>query len=257
MTDKLSEYGYGFQVKTIAALFTDRTFLQQIADIISPDYFEHPKCEYFSHGVNTDEFYPLDYNMINHRLLCIANNGMAGHSGRDRKGFSYAIAAAIQMDLPITIAGPSNNRYFFNENLWTLAYPKLEILFDVQQKDLTKLYQEHTIFLHPSELEAGHPNLTILEAAACGLPVNGWIEYATDFYGMWRAPRDVFEIVRGLEDIINNYKTYKQNAINHAQSLSWFNRSQDLIHEKLIDDTSDEYKFLKNKGLILEEHKIN
>ncbi len=40
MTDKLSEYGYGFQVKTIAALFTDRTFLQQIADIISPDYFE-------------------------------------------------------------------------------------------------------------------------------------------------------------------------------------------------------------------------
>ena len=193
------------------------------------DYFQHPKCEYFSHGVNTDEFYPIDYNMVNHKLLCIANNGMAGHSGRDRKGFSYAIAAAIQMDLPITIAGPSNNRHFFNENLWTLAYPKLEILFDVQQKDLTKLYQEHTIFLHPSELEAGHPNLTILEAAACGLPVNGWIEYATDFYGMWRAPRDVFEIVRGLKDIIDNYKTYKQNAINHAQSLSWFNRSQDLI----------------------------
>ena len=46
---------------------------------------------------------------------------------------------------------------------------------------------------------------------------------------MWRAPRDVFEIVRGLKDIIDNYKTYKQNAINHAQSLSWFNRSQDLI----------------------------
>ena len=40
MTDKLSEYGYGFQVKTIAALFTDRAFLQQIADIIQPDYFE-------------------------------------------------------------------------------------------------------------------------------------------------------------------------------------------------------------------------
>lgn len=40
MTDKLSEYGYGFQVKVIAAMFTDRTFLQQIADIIQPDYFE-------------------------------------------------------------------------------------------------------------------------------------------------------------------------------------------------------------------------
>ena len=40
MTDRLSEYGYSFQVKTIAALFTDRAFLQQIADIIQPDYFE-------------------------------------------------------------------------------------------------------------------------------------------------------------------------------------------------------------------------
>ena len=40
MTDKLSEYGYGFQVKVIAAMFTDRLFLQQIADIIQSDYFE-------------------------------------------------------------------------------------------------------------------------------------------------------------------------------------------------------------------------
>ena len=40
MTDKLSEYGWGFQVKVIQALFTDRLFLQQIADIIQPEYFE-------------------------------------------------------------------------------------------------------------------------------------------------------------------------------------------------------------------------
>jgi hypothetical protein len=40
MTDKLSEYGYGFQVKVIAAMFTDRAFLQQIADIIQPEYFD-------------------------------------------------------------------------------------------------------------------------------------------------------------------------------------------------------------------------
>ena len=40
MTDKLSEYGWSFQVKVIAAMFTDRLFLQQIADIIQTDYFE-------------------------------------------------------------------------------------------------------------------------------------------------------------------------------------------------------------------------
>jgi archaellum biogenesis ATPase FlaH len=40
MTDKLSEYGWSFQVKVLAAMFTDRIFLQQIADIIRADYFE-------------------------------------------------------------------------------------------------------------------------------------------------------------------------------------------------------------------------
>ena len=40
MTDKLSEYGWSFQVKVLAAMFTDRNFLQQIADIIQPEYFE-------------------------------------------------------------------------------------------------------------------------------------------------------------------------------------------------------------------------
>ena len=40
MTDKLSEYGWTFQVKVLAAMFVDRMFLQQIADIIQSDYFE-------------------------------------------------------------------------------------------------------------------------------------------------------------------------------------------------------------------------
>lgn len=40
MTDRLSSYGYSFQIKVITALFTDKMFLQQIADILSPSYFE-------------------------------------------------------------------------------------------------------------------------------------------------------------------------------------------------------------------------
>jgi replicative DNA helicase len=40
MTDKLCEYGYSFQVKALSAMFTDRSFLQQIADIIQSEYFE-------------------------------------------------------------------------------------------------------------------------------------------------------------------------------------------------------------------------
>lgn len=40
MTDRLSSYGYNFQIKVITALLTDKTFLQQISDILSPSYFE-------------------------------------------------------------------------------------------------------------------------------------------------------------------------------------------------------------------------
>lgn len=40
MTDRLSSYGYSFQIKVITALFTDKMFLQQIADILLPSYFE-------------------------------------------------------------------------------------------------------------------------------------------------------------------------------------------------------------------------
>jgi len=40
MTDRLSSYGYSFQIKVITALLTDRMFIQQISDILLPTYFE-------------------------------------------------------------------------------------------------------------------------------------------------------------------------------------------------------------------------
>tara|TARA_R110000803_G_scaffold99780_1_gene167928 strand:+ start:102 stop:1442 length:1341 start_codon:yes stop_codon:yes gene_type:complete len=38
---KLTQYGHSFQTKAIGILITDRDFLQQIADIVSPDYFDN------------------------------------------------------------------------------------------------------------------------------------------------------------------------------------------------------------------------
>ena len=40
MTDRLSSYGYSFQIKVITALLTDKMFMQQISDILLPTYFE-------------------------------------------------------------------------------------------------------------------------------------------------------------------------------------------------------------------------
>jgi len=40
MTDTFSKFGYSFQIKLIAALFKDRLFLQQICDILKPEFME-------------------------------------------------------------------------------------------------------------------------------------------------------------------------------------------------------------------------
>ena len=40
MTDRLTTFGFNFQIKVITSLLTDKSFLQQVSDILSPDYFE-------------------------------------------------------------------------------------------------------------------------------------------------------------------------------------------------------------------------
>jgi glycosyltransferase involved in cell wall biosynthesis len=196
------------------------------------DYFDHPKVQYFSHGVNTDEFYPLPFNSCpdHPKLLMIAANGMNGDSGFDRKGFTYGLGLAMMNNLEITIAGPKFNQEFFNKHLWMLNYPKLNLVFDTPNDKLLNLYHNHDIFVHPTMLEAGHPNLTMIEAAAAGLPIIADWELETDFHGAWRAPRNVFEMDKGLKDILSNWDYYKQRAINTGKELSWKNRTKELIN---------------------------
>ena len=194
------------------------------------DYFNHPKVIYFAHGVNNEEFYPIEKEKPQSpKLLMVANNGLAGDPGFDRKGFEYGIALAQLQNLHITVAGPSNNKHFFNNHLWAVTYPNLKIIFDLPNTDLLKLYHEHDIFIHPTMLEAGHPNLTMIEAAAAGLPLIADWEHSTDFHGAWRAPRNVFEMDRGLKDILQNWNTYRLKTINTGKQLSWENRTKDLL----------------------------
>jgi glycosyltransferase involved in cell wall biosynthesis len=201
------------------------------------DYFDLPNVHYFSHGVNIDTFKPNDTTPIYHSLLMLANNGLGGYGSYDRKGFELGVKVAMSRNLPITIAGPKNNENWFNDNPWVFGYPKLSVLNEPSNEQLKQLYNSHTIFLHPSDLEAGHPNLTLLEAAACGLPILGCIEEETIFHGLWRAPRDLGLLIQGLDVIIDKYNQYKQNALNTAQELSWLNRSKELIqlYERLTN----------------------
>jgi glycosyltransferase involved in cell wall biosynthesis len=108
-------------------------------------------------------------------------------------------------------------------------YPKLNLVFDTPNSKLLELYHSHDIFVHPTMLEAGHPNLTMVEAAAAGLPLIANWEYETLFHGAWRSPRDVFEMERGLDDIMENFDFYRQRAINTGLELDWKNRTKELL----------------------------
>ena len=218
------------------------------------DYFDSQKAVYFSHGVDTDFFIP-NLKEKPHKLLMVANNGLGGGDGYDRKGFTQGIQAAKGVGLPITIAGPENNKNFIKENPWVKSH-NINWVFNPNQEELLKLYQEHTIFLHPSELEAGHPNLTLLEAMACGLPVVGCME--GDLEGMVKAEKSVSSVYKGIKSVLENYKEYQSHALHTANNLSWYNRSKELLNlikpkgmkEVLIKEyTNTKKRFVKPKPI--------
>ena len=202
------------------------------------DYFGSKKLRYFSHAVNTDVFsFKNDSNKDRSKLLCVANNGYANNQSQDRKGFKFAIEAAKQLNLPITIAGPSNNKKFFDTLDTSLNnYEKLTKIFDLDENGLIELYNSHGIFIHASELEAGHPNLTLLEAMSCGLPVIGTFE-ESKYNGMIVVNRNTNNIKDAIIKVNSNYQFYQNEALNAAKNNSYNKRVDQLIslYEEYVD----------------------
>jgi autotransporter strand-loop-strand O-heptosyltransferase len=191
-------------------------------------YFDLPNLKYLSHGVNNELYKKSDILHQNHKLLCLANNGFIHNQSEDRKGFGLAIEAAKLLNLPITVAGPKNNLNFFEKH--NFNYDKLTILYDINEQDLVSLYQNHTIFLHPSILEAGHPNLTLLEAIGCQLPIVGTFEEENELHGLFKVTRSVKEVVDGICHVINNYDFYKKECLITKEKKSWDNITSELYN---------------------------
>jgi glycosyltransferase involved in cell wall biosynthesis len=160
----------------------------------------------------------------------IANNGLAGDSGFDRKGFRYGIEAARELGLPITIAGHPDNNKFFEIHKDLLEYEKLTLKLTNPTDDETReMYQTHTIFLHPSMLEAGHPNLTLCEAASACIPIVGTYRGSKHFPGMWVLPSiSVKEVARGIAETINTYEHRRQEMMDVRDYHSWDNVAKTL-----------------------------
>ena len=194
------------------------------------DYFDAvDKLFYLPHGANTDFFVP-NYEPKPHALFMLANNGLAGDSGFDRKGFRWGIEAAEELDLPITIAGHPNNQKFFDIHSELLQYKKLTLkLTNPTDEETRELYQSHSIFLHPSMLEAGHPNLTLMEATACGIPIVGTYKGSRHMDGMWVLPNISTEaVIKGVSEVIKTYDHRKNEVLAARDSRDWFHVAKTL-----------------------------
>ena len=187
------------------------------------DYFDDTdKLFYLRHGVDTDFFKPiLPDERLDKKLLMICNNGLAGNSTIDRKGFRIAIEAAKYFNLPITIAGPENNNAFFEGHPDLLEYEKLTLkLTNPTDAETLELYQTHSIFMAPSFLEYGHPNLSILEAMSCGLPIVGTCN--VDIPGMYRMSEVTeMEARRGLVKLDARWFKYYNNQMEQRKDHDW------------------------------------
>jgi len=187
------------------------------------DYFDGTdKLFYLPHGVDTDFFKPILPDVReDKKLLMICNNGLAGDSTIDRKGFRIAIAAAKWFNLPITIAGPQNNEEFFKGHPDLLEYEKLTLkLTNPTDAETLELYQTHSIFMAPSFLEYGHPNLSILEAMSCGLPIVGTCN--EQIPGMYRMSEVTeMEARRGLATFDRGWFKYYTDQMDHRKDHDW------------------------------------
>ena len=211
------------------------------------------KLFYLTHGADT-EFFTPGYEEKPHSLLMIANNGLAGNAGIDRKGFRYGIEAARELDLPITIAGHPDNNAFFAIHSELLDYKKLTLkLTNPTDEETRALYQSHTIFLHPSFLEAGHPNLTLMEAASSCIPIVGTYKGSKHIHGMYVIPECTTEkVIIGITETIDRYDILRNEMFANRELLDWQHVANTLhkFYENVLK-VNDKYDSARTKQLYI------
>jgi autotransporter strand-loop-strand O-heptosyltransferase len=213
-------YLYGKNTK----IYEDNLLAMRFAELaIVPapfliEYFEDVPI-YLEHGISLEEYYPIENNTK--RLLCVGNNGVSANPTFDRKGFRYAILAAEKLKMPITVVGPSNgNKNFFAKHN-DLVKPNVEIIYDASPEQLKEIYRNHGILVHATSIEAGHPPLTILEAAASGLPV--LTTDCSEKLHTITVEREVEDVVDKLNYVISNYDEERKKTLDSVKSFDWKN----------------------------------
>ena len=206
-------------------MYHDNLLAMQLAEVAFVpakylvEYFDNVPV-YLEHGVRLENFVLNNSNDIK-KILCVGNNGLSDNKLFDRKGFRYAIEAANKLNIPITIVGPtSNNKDFFDANK-DLVTDNVNILYDLSDDNLIKTFTNHDLLIHATNVEAGHPPLTILEAAASGLPV-----ITTDCSGdlhIIPVERNTKDVIAKIKYVSKNYESERNETINSVKQFHWKN----------------------------------
>ena len=102
-----------------------------------------------------------------------------------------------------------------------LSYEKLDIVYDLNEEDLKLAYGDSTIFIHASSAEAGHPNLTLLEAMSMGLPIAGTYGGSIELKGLIKAERNTQSVMSAIKEIISKYDMYSAGARKTAEMFDY------------------------------------
>jgi autotransporter strand-loop-strand O-heptosyltransferase len=207
------------------------------------EYFDNmSNIVYLQHGANIKNYPFIDRRPEgNYRLLMMANNGLGGDPLNDRKGFLLGIEAAKRLDLNITIMCPGTNKQFFEHHL-EQSYNKLEILYDLNHDEVSQQMTKHDIFLNPSSIEAGHPNLTVTEALVSGMPVVG-TSYV-ELPGLVICERNLDSLVNGILFCIETYDSLVEKAKQNRDTLSW-----EIVVTKMIQHYKSAYSISEKQQL--------
>jgi glycosyltransferase involved in cell wall biosynthesis len=159
--------------------------------------------------------------------------------------------------LPITIAGHPDNQKFFDIHTELTTYKKLTLkLTNPTDEEVRELYHTHTIFLHPSMLEAGHPNLTLMEAASSCIPIVGTYKGSKHISGMWVIDEPTIDnVLTGIVETINNYDHRREEMFTVRKSYDW-NHVVDTLNKyyTFADKVTEEYDSSKTRKLYIDAY---
>ncbi len=185
------------------------------------DYFARwipkEKILFIPHGIDTGYYRPAQNEIEGHKILFV------GTHLRDFEVLKGVIERVekLSINLSFTIVTPRENWRVFK------GLGKIKLTTNVTENMLLEYYQNHSLLFLP--VTGGTANNTLLEAAACGMPIlttdiGGVRDYLDDESAILYRSNAIDALLTTLMDILGDEKRRKELAIkarNKILSFDW------------------------------------